>query len=123
MASSIRASGRRLSVFGGQPHRRPGVVLGCLVIVAAVGAPLISPLDPFDQSAADRLTGPDASHIMGATPSGRDIFARVFAAGACRYWSASERWRWAERWAPCSAWSPAIAAAGSRTWSCAAWMC
>jgi peptide/nickel transport system permease protein len=72
---------RLLRVFGGNRIAVLGVVLGLLVVVAAVGAPLISPLDPFDQSAADRLTGPDAIHIMGRDTFGRDIFARVLHAG------------------------------------------
>ena len=46
-----------------------GVALGLLVVVAAVGAPFISPLDPFAQSAAERLNGPDAVHFMGVTHS------------------------------------------------------
>ena len=58
-----------------------GVVLGILVVLAAVGAPLISPLDPFDQSAADRMNPPDAVHLMGRDTFGRDIFARVLYAG------------------------------------------
>jgi peptide/nickel transport system permease protein len=72
---------RVLRVFGGNRIAVLGVVLGLLVVVAAVGAPLISPLDPFDQSAADRLTGPDAIHLMGRDTFGRDIFARVLHAG------------------------------------------
>src|SRR6185295_3258364 len=58
-----------------------GVLLGSFVALAALGAPLITPLDPFAQSAADRLTGPDAVHVMGRDTFGRDIFARVLLAG------------------------------------------
>jgi peptide/nickel transport system permease protein len=42
---------------------------------------LITSLDPFEQSAADRMDGPDAVHIMGRDTFGRDIFARVLYAG------------------------------------------
>jgi peptide/nickel transport system permease protein len=72
---------RLVRVFGSNRVAVLGVVLGILMAVAAVGAPLISPLDPFDQSAADRLTGPNAAHIMGRDTFGRDIFARVLHAG------------------------------------------
>lgn len=58
-----------------------GVALGLLVVFAAVGAPFISPLDPFAQSAAERLNGPDAVHLMGRDTFGRDIFARLLYAG------------------------------------------
>ncbi len=71
----------QLRVFGSNRMAVMGVLLGLLVVVAAVGAPRISPLDPFAQSAADRLEGPDRNHIMGRDTFGRDIFARVLYAG------------------------------------------
>jgi peptide/nickel transport system permease protein len=58
-----------------------GVALAMLVVLSAAGAPLISPLDPFDQSALDRLRAPDSLHLMGRDTFGRDIFARVLYAG------------------------------------------
>lgn len=58
-----------------------GIVLGVLVVLSALGAPLISPLDPFEQSATDRLDGPEAAHIMGRDTFGRDVFVRVLYAG------------------------------------------
>jgi peptide/nickel transport system permease protein len=72
---------RRLRVFGSNRVAVLGVVLGVLVVIAAVGAPVIGSLDPFDQSAANRLSGPDAVHLMGRDTFGRDIFARVLHAG------------------------------------------
>jgi peptide/nickel transport system permease protein len=72
---------RVLRVFGGNRVAALGVVLGLLVALAAAGAPLISPLDPYQQSAADRLRGPDAAHPMGRDTFGRDVFARVLYAG------------------------------------------
>jgi peptide/nickel transport system permease protein len=58
-----------------------GAALGLVVVSAALGAPLISPLDPFQQSAANRLNGPDALHLMGRDTFGRDIFVRILYAG------------------------------------------
>jgi peptide/nickel transport system permease protein len=72
---------RLLRVFGSNHIAVVGVILGLLVIIAAVGAPFITPLDPLAQGAADRLSGPDAAHFMGRDTFGRDIFARVLYAG------------------------------------------
>ncbi|MCA1645124.1 MAG: ABC transporter permease [Chloroflexi bacterium] len=72
---------RLLRVFSGNRIAVFGLALSILVILAAIGAPLISPLDPFDQSAANRMDGPDAVHIMGRDTFGRDIFTRVLHAG------------------------------------------
>jgi peptide/nickel transport system permease protein len=58
-----------------------GLALAGLVLVAAVAAPLISPLDPFEQSAVNRLHGPDLAHILGRDTFGRDIFTRLLYAG------------------------------------------
>jgi peptide/nickel transport system permease protein len=68
-------------VFGSNRVAVLGVVLGLLVVVAAAGAPLISPLDPSEQSAVNRLSGPDAVHIMGRDTFGRDLFIRVLYGG------------------------------------------
>jgi peptide/nickel transport system permease protein len=48
-----------------------------LVLLAAVGASLLMPFDPFGQSAAHRLDPPDLAHVMGRDTFGRDVFARV----------------------------------------------
>jgi peptide/nickel transport system permease protein len=72
---------RLLRVFGGNRIAVVGLILTILVAAASIGAPLVSPLDPFEQSAINRLDGPDAVHIMGRDTFGRDIFARVLYAG------------------------------------------
>jgi peptide/nickel transport system permease protein len=72
---------RMLHVFGGNRIAVIGLVLVILVILAAIGAPLITSIDPFDQSGLNRLDGPDSIHIMGRDTFGRDIFARVLYAG------------------------------------------
>jgi len=60
---------------------RVGLGLAAVVLFAAAAAPLISPLDPFDQSAANRLHAPDLVHWLGRDTFGRDIFARLLYAG------------------------------------------
>jgi peptide/nickel transport system permease protein len=72
---------RLLRVFVGNRIAVLGVILAVLVAAAAIGAPLITPLDPFAQSAANRLDPPDGVHVMGRDTFGRDIFARVLYAG------------------------------------------
>src|SRR5262245_34821290 len=72
---------RRLRVFASNRVAVFGAVLGLVVLLASVAAPLISPFDPAEQSATDRLDRPDAVHIMGRDAFGRDVFARVLWAG------------------------------------------
>jgi peptide/nickel transport system permease protein len=54
-----------------------GVLLGVALVAAALVAPWLARLDPFEQSAVNRLAAPDSVHIMGRDTFGRDIFARV----------------------------------------------
>jgi len=60
---------------------RFGLGLAVLVVLTAAAAPLISPQDPFAQSAIDRLNGPDLVHVLGRDTFGRDIFSRLLYAG------------------------------------------
>src|SRR5436190_20900744 len=73
--------GRLLRVFARNRLAVLGAVLALLVALSAAGAPLISRLDPFEQSAANRLARPDVVHVMGRDTFGRDVFARVLRAG------------------------------------------
>jgi peptide/nickel transport system permease protein len=87
MALSIRGPGvepcTHCALLGAGGNRATvlGMVLAVLVLVGAGAAPFISPFDPFQQSAVDRMNGPDAVHIMGRDTFGRDVFARVLHAG------------------------------------------
>lgn len=58
-----------------------GLVLVVLVTLASLAAPLIAPHDPLAQAAANRLLPPDADHLLGRDPFGRDVLARVLHAG------------------------------------------
>src|SRR5262245_1647791 len=88
MASSIPVpvtrsplSVRGFRAWGGNRTVSIGLLLGLLVLVCALAAPAVGRLDPFEQSAVDRLAAPDSAHIMGRDTFGRDIFARVLFAG------------------------------------------
>ena len=63
------------------PSAFAGLALGLIMVAAAIGAPILSPFDPFQQSAAQRLTAPDAEHLLGRDTFGRDTFVRVLYAG------------------------------------------
>jgi len=56
---------------------RIGLVLTLLLVILALAAPWLAPADPNAQNLPARLSGPNASHWMGADELGRDIFSRV----------------------------------------------
>lgn len=60
---------------------KPGVIVGALVILAAVAAmffpSLIAPQDPLEGVAADKLLPPSATYLFGTDHLGRDVFSRV----------------------------------------------
>lgn len=49
----------------------------CLLVLVAVGAPLIAPFDPNEADYGAVRTGPSATHWMGTDNLGRDILSRV----------------------------------------------
>src|SRR4051794_5885212 len=58
-----------------------GVSLGLLLVLLAAAAPLLTPFDPLDQHAFDRLGRPDLAHLLGRDTFGRDILSRLLYAG------------------------------------------
>jgi peptide/nickel transport system permease protein len=60
--------------------RRPGAVIGGVVIVffvvIAVFAPVVAPLDPLEIS-SDRRAAPSGEHLLGTDELGRDVLSRV----------------------------------------------
>ncbi len=54
-----------------------GLIVVCLMIVLAVGAPLICRYDPLELDTVNRLKGCSAEHWFGTDTMGRDVFARV----------------------------------------------
>ncbi|HCH48824.1 MAG TPA: ABC transporter permease [Glutamicibacter sp.] len=51
------------------------------VVILTIAAPWISPYDPDAQSLADRLQGPNLSHLLGTDALGRDTLSRVLHGG------------------------------------------
>jgi peptide/nickel transport system permease protein len=70
-----RLARRRTALFG--------LIVVMLVVVAALGAPLIAAYDPTEQNITDRLKPPGSldtagrAHVLGTDHLGRDIMARV----------------------------------------------
>jgi peptide/nickel transport system permease protein len=56
---------------------RAGFAIVCLLLISALLAPWIAPVDPAAQNLASRLQPPSSSHWMGTDELGRDIFSRI----------------------------------------------
>ena len=59
-----------------QPLAIAGMLLAGAWIVVAIFAPLISPYDPYAQT-ANLVQAPSAAHLFGTDELGRDVFSRV----------------------------------------------
>jgi peptide/nickel transport system permease protein len=66
-----------LARFRANPTSAFGVALIVLVVLAAIFAPWIWPIDPLEQSIVDRLMAPSGAHPLGTDTYGRDVLARV----------------------------------------------
>lgn len=71
--TALAVTGR---IFRGRPLAGLGLAWLCLVVLAAIFAPLIAPYDPLDIDPVVRLTPPGAEHLFGTDHFGRDTFSR-----------------------------------------------
>ncbi|MGE3267642.1 MAG: ABC transporter permease [Chloroflexota bacterium] len=55
----------------------PGLGVLLLLIVLAIGAPVIAPQDPVRQDLLATLQAPSAAHLFGTDDLGRDVLSRV----------------------------------------------
>jgi peptide/nickel transport system permease protein len=60
-----------------QPLMLWGVGIIALLVLTAVGCQWLAPLDPIQQTLADRLLAPSFHHFMGTDQYGRDVFSRL----------------------------------------------
>ena len=84
LAIPIDRAGRRARPLGRlwrDPLGRFGLGLVVLVVTSAVGAGVLSPLDPTALDPRLRLQAPSAAHLFGTDHLGRDLFARVLHGG------------------------------------------
>ena len=61
----------------GQTSGLVGIVLVATVLLAALGAPLVAPYDPYEIDMDVALQKPSGAHIMGTDVFGRDVFSRL----------------------------------------------
>lgn len=54
-----------------------GLVMVIIVVGVAVLAPVLSPHDPYEQAARERLTAPSREHPLGQDDYGRDVLSRT----------------------------------------------
>ena len=59
------------------PTTLAGVALIALVVLLAIFAGWVWPVDPLEQNVADRLMGPSAEHPLGTDSYGRDVLSRL----------------------------------------------
>ena len=70
-----------------RPRRRINwlIVSGAAILAVVLGltlaAPVLSPYNPAEQRARDRLQGPSREHPMGTDRLGRDVYSRVLHGG------------------------------------------
>src|SRR5215471_5859844 len=59
------------------PTMVSGMVLLCLMVIMAVGAPYWGTLDPLDLNPIERLHAPSTLHWFGTDMLGRDLYSRT----------------------------------------------
>jgi peptide/nickel transport system permease protein len=59
------------------PTTVAGVAIIALVVLLAIFAGWVWPVDPLEQNIADRLMAPSAEHPLGTDSFGRDVLARL----------------------------------------------
>jgi peptide/nickel transport system permease protein len=54
-----------------------GLIMLSVIILAAIGAPFLTGIDPIDQDVMERLKPPSLEHLLGTDQFGRDIYVRL----------------------------------------------
>src|SRR5258708_320211 len=65
----------------GDPFGLLGLLLFVLIVGAAVLAPLIAPYSPIALDYKAIIKPPQAAHLVGTDPLGRDLFSRIIWGG------------------------------------------
>jgi peptide/nickel transport system permease protein len=73
--------GRRWRTFVENRAAVVGLALVILITAVSLAAPLVTPIDPLEQSGRSRLQPPDRTHLLGRDTYGRDVLARAVHAG------------------------------------------
>lgn len=76
------ARSRFVRTFLRYPAALPALILFVIVVLCALGAPLLTQYTPFEGNAAERLQGiGTAGHLLGTDEQGRDILTRCLYGG------------------------------------------
>src|SRR5712692_12114958 len=68
----------RLQKIGLNPTLLTGLLLLALVVLVAIGAPLLTPYDPIEQHLDEAFQPPfSPTHVLGTDNFGRDIWSRI----------------------------------------------
>ena len=73
----LRALGRVLWFARAKPLGALGALIILLMVVAAVGAPVLAPQDYKQINPREKLQGPSAEHWFGTDQLGRDMYTRI----------------------------------------------
>ena len=65
------------SIFVGRKLAAIGALWLCVVLLAAIAAPVLAPFDPYDIDPVVRLSEPAAPYLFGTDHFGRDTFSRA----------------------------------------------
>ncbi|MFT6304704.1 MAG: peptide/nickel transport system permease protein [Granulosicoccus sp.] len=65
------------SIFAGRKLAALGALWLCLVMFAAIAAPVLAPFDPLEIDPVMRLSEPGAPYLFGTDHFGRDTFSRA----------------------------------------------
>jgi ABC-type dipeptide/oligopeptide/nickel transport system permease subunit len=82
--AAARTGGRNGGVLGVLRRRLPltiGIVIVAVLLIAAIGAPLLAPRNPDLQNIGQRLRPPSAVSPFGTDEFGRDILSRILYGG------------------------------------------
>ena len=64
-------------IFSGRKLAAVGAVWLCLVLLAAIAAPVLAPFDPYEIDPVARLSEPAIPYLFGTDHFGRDTFSRA----------------------------------------------
>lgn len=70
-------SGKMWAAFLRNRTALVGGIVAVLIVLVAIFAPVLAPLDPFAQDAYVRLQGSSSDHWLGTDDFGRDVLSRI----------------------------------------------
>jgi len=73
----VKAITSFMRIFAGRKLALIGAVWLCIVLLAAIAAPVLAPFDPYEIDPVARLSEPAAPYLFGTDHFGRDTFSRA----------------------------------------------